>query len=186
MNQACADEGCRLQTKYCILKNYISTQIILAPIGALRTMLREIGLVVLSRHPISQEAATILRRTRGVSGPPSSPSIGLQLQYWSVTRISYYTAVSHLLHSSYYANAPELHTGVMQYTGIVLKTLGFTLGQGAQGPPLQALRGLEVSHSITPQQRLVQPCYCMDQLSQLVQLQDFPDSVGQHTSSPSI
>ena len=136
MNQACADRGGRLQTKYCILKKTLfSTQITLAPTGALRTMLREIGLVVLCTHPISQEGAGILRRTRKVSGPPNSPSIGLQLQYWPVTRISYYTAARHLLLSSYYPSAPALHTDVMQHTGIVLETLGFTQVRGAQGPP---------------------------------------------------
>ena len=111
-------------------------------------MLREIGLVVLSIHPIGQEDATILRRTRGVSGPLCSPhrfttivlashkDIILHYSQSSVTL----SILSHCSSITQRCNAAHWHSN---------RDIGVHLGQGAQGPP-QALRGPRAPHSITP------------------------------------
>ena len=93
---------------------------------------------------------------------PLFPPIGLQLQYWPVTRISYYTTTIYLLHSPYYPTAPALHKDVMQHNGIVQRHWG-SLRVGAQGPP-QALRGPRVPHSITSLLR--EYCFYRNTISQ--------------------
>ena len=86
----------------------------------------------------------------GPRNPQLPLPIGLQLQYWSVTRISYYKPARHLLLSPHYPSASALHTDVMQPTGIVLEILGFTQVRGAQGPPSGPQGPIGPSQPYTP------------------------------------
>ena len=111
-------------------------------------MLREIGVVVLSIHPTSQEDAAILRKPRGVPG-----HLCLPMCYTPIVLVSHRSLILHYIQSHVTLFILSHCYSITQSCNAVQwHSNGYTrvqLGQGAQGPPT-VLRGLRAPHSITP------------------------------------
>ena len=139
MNQACANKGGHLQTKYCTSKNIFSTWVTLAPTGALRT--HERGWVGSTLHTSSKLRGC--KCTEGEQAGPGTP----QLSLYRFTTIALASHRDIILHSSqtsvtlltlsqcsnitYKCNAAHWHS---------IRDIGVHLGQGAQGPPPRSSR----------------------------------------------
>ena len=109
---------------------------------------REIGVVVLSTHPIGQEGAAILRKPRGVTGLLCLPICYTPIVLASHRSVTLHYSQSHVtlsILSHYYSitqgcNAVQWHS---------TRDIRVHQGQGAKGS-FKPLGGPGVPHSITP------------------------------------
>ena len=138
------------QSKVLCKKTVYFQQITLAPIGATMNNEREIGVVVLSTHPIGQEGAAILRKPRGVTGLLCLPICYTPIVLASHRSVTLHYSQSHVtlsILSHYYSitqgcNAVQWHSN---------RDIRIHLGQGAKGP----LKTLGAQGSLTELQKWV-------------------------------